>query len=304
MNAPMEESDKIYFKKRYGDDDVAKQVRASLITGFLYVVVGFNISYTGIIVPQLLDERNTSTIETTPAKLSANILGMPLSGLLSGMVVDRFGRMNTMKFYCVPSVIGWLLIAFAKTADVIIVGQFEMGVTYDLYLITATIAVLRIIMSAASLWISKVFNRRTQLIVSGLGMAASLTLSALTTKRMQQNECEMWIPTVSVMAYYVFSCCGVFTVPYVLAAELYPLNVRGLMQSLTVCVACVMNFIALYYYNSTMIFFGGVVGLQYFYSIVSTAFVVYTFVFVPETHKKELNEIEQYFRHHLTYLTV
>ncbi|KAF5306603.1 hypothetical protein FQR65_LT18527 [Abscondita terminalis] len=385
MSVCVGESAEIYLDKRYGDESVAKQVFVSLITGFLYAVVGFNISYTGIIVPQLLDERNTSTIETTPAKLSwivsANILGMPLSGLLSGMVVDRFGRVNTMKFYCVPSVIGWFLIAIAKTADVIIVGQFvvgfsisflinsvfvymaevthpklrglflssiglylsvglfiiyfqgrffhwrsiawiiisytivasgllyfipespswlvsknrikqataslnwfckdgdnvkvavkinnlidenldkmerenkvsfstlaqptvikpfliltglftfqqftgvevitsniiiffrEMGVTYDLYLVTSTIAVLRIIMSAASLWISKVFNRRAQLFVSGFGMASSLSLSALTTKWMQQNQCEMWIPTVLVMAYYVFSCWGVFVVP-------------------------------------------------------------------------------------------
>ncbi|KAF5284180.1 hypothetical protein FQR65_LT00180 [Abscondita terminalis] len=406
---------------------VGRQVIAAMIAGLLQIFVGYNMSYSSILVPQLIDESNTTSIDTSSTKiswiLSANALGMPLSGLVSGWVIDRLGRVTTMKISSIPGTIGWLMMAIANSAEVIVIGRFisgfattfivnsvyvyvgevskpsirgtlltslslsfsvglflmyvqgrylhwrwvswaavvstvvatvflffipesplwlvsknrikqakkalswffkvddndnavdnkikelvkeneskmqiqkkvslrtfaqptvykpflilaglftlqrfsgvyviianavvffrKMGVTYDPYLVTIFLGVIRIVMSIILSWLSKMFNRRTLLIVSGLGTAASLGSSALATGWLQHDKSLTWLPVVLIIMCFVFSGCGLFAIPNVLLAELFPLNVRGVMQSLTGTTCHIMSFASLYTFNGSLEF--------------------------------------------------
>ncbi|KAF5292057.1 hypothetical protein FQR65_LT11323 [Abscondita terminalis] len=133
-----------------------------------------------------------------------------------------------------------------------IIFLMEIGVTYDLYLVTIVVSVIRMVMSIVSLWLLKVFNRRTLLLASSLGMATSLALSALGTNLMPKNESIMWLPVASLIMYFIFAGCGVYGIPFVLSAELYPLNVRGLMQSCTMIACNLMLFAALHSYDASI----------------------------------------------------
>ncbi|KAF5292064.1 hypothetical protein FQR65_LT11330 [Abscondita terminalis] len=456
-------------KEENTNRDEKRMVSVALLGSCIHLVSGYNLAYSGIIVPQLLDEKNSTLIDDTSTWIvSSGALGFCFSGLISGLVIDRFGRINTLRFSLIPNLLGWVLVAISRSADTIIVGRFisgfalsfssnsamvyiaeisqphiravlltmpsmwvsigvllmfiqgrfllwrwiawltvayliiisvllffvpespawsisknritqgrkslswflgddqvcmqtlvcqdlknvmqaqdkvtfntfkqptvykpffiiiglfafqqlsgvlvivsniiilfmEIGIRYDLYSITIIIGVIRIVMSINNLWISKTFTRRTLLFTSGLGMTLSLSASALFSSWIQHRQSDkMWLPVLMVMIYLFFATLGLFAIPIAIVAELFPINVRGLMQSFLTSVNNLMSFVVLQSYRRLLNAFGGVVGLQYFYAIMCLWFVLYSFVYVPETYKKKLKDIQKYFWHHTTYLS-
>ncbi|KAF5280920.1 hypothetical protein FQR65_LT03069 [Abscondita terminalis] len=54
--------------------------------------------------------------------------------ILSGILSDRFGRKTTILLLMIPLTIGWFLIVFANSADLVIIGRFVTGIgTGSLY---------------------------------------------------------------------------------------------------------------------------------------------------------------------------
>lgn len=48
--------------------------------------------------------------------------------------------------------------------------------------------------------------------------------------------------------------------------------------------------------------FNGFAGVQWFFAVISIMASVYTYIFVPETHRKKLSEITDYFKENGIYL--
>lgn len=96
---------------------------------------------------------------------------------------------------------------------------------------------------------------------------------------------------------------GLLSIPWTIIAELFPIEIRGVAHSIVYSIANVIMFIAIQSYYNLNRLFGGSSGLQYFFAIVSLGGLIYSYVFLPETHKKKLSEIENYFIHHTTYLS-
>ncbi|KAF5292056.1 hypothetical protein FQR65_LT11322 [Abscondita terminalis] len=172
----------------------------------------------------------------------------------------------------------------------------KMDVMYDPYLITILVGIVRLTSAVGYLWLSKTFNRRTLLFVSGFRMTIAMVFSSITTRFMDQNHSvKTWFQVVLIMLYFFCAGCGLCPAPFTLSAELFPLHVRGFMQSLSLSFCNLISFTSLYLYEDLFDFFGGIVNVLYFYALISLTFVVYVFVFVPETHNKTLKEIEKYF---------
>lgn len=85
-------------------------------------------------------------------------------------------------------------------------------------------------------------------------------------------------------------------------AELYPLKIRGVGYSLSICINCGIMFASLQSYYTLNHFLGGAANLQWFYSGMSVLAVLYVFVFLPETRGMKLNEISEYFNEGWTYI--
>lgn len=89
-----------------------------------------------------------------------------------------------------------------------------------------------------------------------------------------------------------------------MTAELFPLAIRGIAHSMAYSVANFIMFASIQSYYSLLHIFRGSAGIQYFFAVISLGGLVYSFIFLPETHKKKLSEIEEYFQHHTTYFSL
>ncbi|CAG7824688.1 unnamed protein product, partial [Allacma fusca] len=54
-------------------------------------------------------------------------LGCFFAGFAAGFLVQRIGRKNTMLILAPPFFAGWLIIAFAETAALVLLGRFITG---------------------------------------------------------------------------------------------------------------------------------------------------------------------------------
>lgn len=104
--------------------------------------------------------------------------------------------------------------------------------------------------------------------------------------------------------YVITSMVGLLSIPWTIVAELFPIEIRGVSHALVYSIANFLMFVALQSYYKLSRFFGGSSGLQYFFAVISLGGLVYSYVLLPETHKKKLSEIEEYFKTHTTYLSV
>lgn len=111
-----------------------------------------------------------------------------------------------------------------------------------------------------------------------------------------------WVPIVFLLLYVVTSMIGLLSIPWTMTAELFPLEIRGVAHSIAYSTANLIMFFSIQSYRTLTHVLGGSSGVQYFFAVVSLCGLVYTFFFLPETHRKKLREIEAYFYTHTTYL--
>lgn len=111
------------------------------------------------------------------------------------------------------------------------------------------------------------------------------------------------VPIICLLLYICMSTMGLLSVPWTMTAEMYPLEVRGIMQGLTVCVAHILMFIAIKSYYALSDLLGGSSGVQLFFAAISILGLIFLYIFLPETHNKSLEEIENYFSNNTIYIS-
>jgi SP family facilitated glucose transporter-like MFS transporter 8 len=86
--------------------------------------------------------------------------------------------------------------------------------------------------------------------------------------------------------------------------EMYPPEVKGLAGGLTTCLAYLFSFAALKMYPFLLVLFGGDAvnpktssseGVFYFYGAMSFVATLFVLLFLTETHRKSLRQIEREF---------
>ncbi|KAB0791842.1 hypothetical protein PPYR_03642 [Photinus pyralis] len=181
----------------------------------------------------------------------------------------------------------------------------QIGTDIDPYIAASYVGGIRLAVNILNIYLTKRFNRRTLMMSSGIGMAVCMGTSGLYTTWLQKGTVTSgWIPLVLLMIYFGFAAIGFLTVPFSIQAEVFPLAIRSLAHAIISVMAGLISFAVLQTYFSMHDFFGGSSGLQYFFAIMSMGGFVFVLVFMPETHKKKLSEIEKYFWNHTTYLSV
>ncbi|KAE8751145.1 hypothetical protein FOCC_FOCC002229 [Frankliniella occidentalis] len=110
-----------------------------------------------------------------------------------------------------------------------------------------------------------------------------------------------WVPVVAILVYVYSGMLGLLTIPWTMTAELFAPRVRSLGQGMSVALANVFMFGAVQSYKDLVTLLGGVWAVHWFYAAVSLAAVLFTYLFVPETHRRTLAEIEEYFDTSLLY---
>ncbi|KAG5887749.1 hypothetical protein JTB14_016101 [Gonioctena quinquepunctata] len=179
----------------------------------------------------------------------------------------------------------------------------EAGTTMDPYVTSVLLGVCRVIISCANAFLLTKFNRRPLLIFSGLGMGVTMGLSGLATHLLKTgNLNQSWIVVALILLYIVMSAIGLMPIPWALVAELFPIEIRGVANSLSFSIANLLMFLSLQSFWTMNSLLGGMAGVQWFFAVVSLMCSAYVFVVLPETQGKKLSDITEYFLHNTIYL--
>lgn len=111
-----------------------------------------------------------------------------------------------------------------------------------------------------------------------------------------------FLPVVFLLLYVMTTMLDLLPIPWTTTAELFPLDIREVAHSIIMSVANLIMFFSIQSYRSLSRFFGGSSEVQYFFGVVALLSLIYTFIFLPETHRKKLSEIENYFYTNTTYI--
>ena len=170
--------------------------------------------------------------------------------------------------------------------------------------ITAQVAngVMSVIGSAAGLWLILKFSRRSLLIFDVTAVGVTLLAIAATFQFTiaphiaDKTAPPAWAPflilgLMAVFMLIVQSTNG--TVVWTMMGEMFPANVRGIMNGTAIFFMWVVNAIITFTFPSMMAGLGG--GLTYtIYGVLNLVIAVVLFKVMPETHDKSLEQIETY----------
>ncbi|XP_024944312.1 facilitated trehalose transporter Tret1 isoform X1 [Cephus cinctus] len=106
-----------------------RQVLAAFAAQLGTVNTGMVFGFSAIAIPQLKATNSILKIDDSQASWIASMasIGTPIGCLLSGYMMDTFGRKCTLLVTEVPALLGWILIIFATDIRMIYAGRFFVG---------------------------------------------------------------------------------------------------------------------------------------------------------------------------------
>lgn len=113
--------------------DLLPQLFGSCLMYFLVVQAGIAMSFSSVLIGQLTDKRDID-IDRDSASIIASIwsLSLPIGAIMSGIVMDRFGRKRTALLICFPFCFSWLLVSFASSIEMIYIARIISGISTGL----------------------------------------------------------------------------------------------------------------------------------------------------------------------------
>jgi len=93
------------------------------------ISAGFTIGYSAIFLPQLQSESSSIPITLEQGSWIASLAAFAMAPgcLLGGFIMQKYGRKFSHYFLCLPTIIGWFSIYFAKSIPPILLGRFLTG---------------------------------------------------------------------------------------------------------------------------------------------------------------------------------
>jgi len=162
-------------------------------------------------------------------------------------------------------------------------------------LATMGVGIVNVLMTIVAMQLVDRLGRRPLLLIGLGGMVASLVFLGIAFWLKDSSGILGWLSAGSLMLYVGSFAIGMGPVFWLLIAEIYPLNIRGLAMS----AATVFNWGANLLVGITFLSLINILGrsgtfwLFAFMSIISWFFV---WLFVPETKGRTLEEIENHWR--------
>jgi hypothetical protein len=100
-----------------------------------------------------------------------------------------------------------------------------------------------------------------------------------------------YLPLIGLMGFNILYAMGVGNLPYVLQAELFPVNVKAVASSIATQLACVFSFLVTKFYLRFRDVFG---HHSVFWSFACIGYVgiLFIYYYVPETGNKTLEEVQ------------
>ncbi|KAE9527298.1 hypothetical protein AGLY_012996 [Aphis glycines] len=149
------------------------------------------------------------------------------------------------------------------------------------------------------------YGRRPLCMISGIIMGITLFISGLCFYLRSQGDDSIiiaWVSLLCMLLYISAGSVGIMLIPWILPSEMFPTEVKGLFIGPIMAWCNAVMFVAVHFYEDLKGILGGMLGILWFYSFISILSVFFVWLFIPETHKKKLSEIEDYFKDNTLYL--
>uniref|UniRef100_A0A8D8XVG1 Facilitated trehalose transporter Tret1 n=1 Tax=Cacopsylla melanoneura TaxID=428564 RepID=A0A8D8XVG1_9HEMI len=172
------------------------QILCSLVACAAILSPGMNMGYSAFALKGMRSSLDLSTDQETWIASLSNLV-TPIGCLLSGPILERYGRKCTLLLVAIPCSIGWFLMAIQPTLGRIYIGRILTGLATGLastpgsvYAAECTLSTLRgYLMSGSTVFISLgilmvnvlgLLYKDNWQIVAGIGGVVSLLVAALT----------------------------------------------------------------------------------------------------------------------------
>lgn len=164
----------------------------------------------------------------------------------------------------------------------------------DRQVLSIIFASISIVGSVLLVFIVHKFNRVTLLVASGLGMAATTAIGALSFN-IAIFQSENWIRIMSIFVYIFCCMMGMIDIPWMMIGEVFPNRMRGTMSAAITVVIFIMSFLTIKLYPA-MNEYLGMSGIFCYFTVSSLITVIFAKAYFPETRGKALTEIEEGFQ--------
>lgn len=109
--------------------DLLPQLLASCLMYSLVIQAGINMSFASVLISQLNDG-NEIKIDINTASIIASIwsVSLPIGALMSGFLMDRFGRRRIGLYLCIPFFAAWIFVSAAQSITEIYIARVMAGI--------------------------------------------------------------------------------------------------------------------------------------------------------------------------------
>jgi sugar porter (SP) family MFS transporter len=162
-------------------------------------------------------------------------------------------------------------------------------------LATAVIGLVNVIMTIVAMWLIDRVGRRPLLLVGIAGMTVCLGVLGAAFRMQAETSTVAWVAVITLMAYVAFFAISLGPIFWLLIAEIYPLQIRGLAEGTAAGSNWIFNLVV----SITFLSLVQAVGPSWtfwLYGVLSIAAFAFSYYMVPETKGRTLEEIEQGWR--------
>ncbi|PSN45095.1 hypothetical protein C0J52_05094 [Blattella germanica] len=201
-----------------------------------------------------------------------------------------------------PLIIMIFFFLFQQCAGIFVVVFYaidiadEAGVEANGYIVTVLIGLTRFVVTIIISYASKRYGRRLLANISGVGMTLCMGVLSLYLflRHREYIDNYPWLPAICLILYILTSTIGFLTLPWAMIGEVFPSRVRGLASGITTCIAYLSSFAIVKFYPQMKHSMGSD-ALFFFYTMMALLGTFFVYVYLPETHGKTLEEVEEKF---------
>ncbi|KAG8244322.1 hypothetical protein J6590_026161 [Homalodisca vitripennis] len=170
---------------------------------------------------------------------------------------------------------------------------YNAGIEAQAYIVALCITFVRMLSTFLTSWVCSRFGRRRPALTSGVLVCVLLILLTLAVSSLV--ILPPWLTSSVVLAYVLTSCVAFSSLPWSMVGEVFPTDVRGVASGIVAGIGYVASFAAVKAYPVLVLSIGAFPIFLCFtvFGFITTFFI---YIFLPETHKKTLSEIEEYFK--------
>ncbi|XP_025197012.1 facilitated trehalose transporter Tret1-2 homolog [Melanaphis sacchari] len=181
----------------------------------------------------------------------------------------------------------------------------EVAQGIDIKYATLLFGLFRFLLSFVATGVLHNYGRRPLCMISGIIMGISLFISGLcfySRTKGDESIIITWVSLLCMLLYISAGSVGIMLIPWILPSEMFPTEVKGLLVGPIMAWCNAVMFVAVHFYEDLKGILGGMLGILWFYSFISILTAFFVWLFIPETHKMKLSEIEDYFKDNTIYL--